>query len=201
LSDRELELYVWDTLSARHLCGLAIEDPVPDHSTISRFRTRLVVLGAWDGLLGTVNDQLHAQGMAVTVGAIVDASLTERPYSPKGGGRAVVAEDRKEAGRRTEDVREEAVYHATKQQTHPNADHDGRWLKKRNQTIYGYKKHVATDEAGMILAVHTTPANAHDSKGLVPLIKKVRTEHRPVDPYSHPNTCPPGTPFFRGKGA
>ncbi len=113
----------------------------------------------------------------------------------------MVAEDRKEAGRRTEDVREEAVYHATKQQTHPNADHDGRWLKKRNQTIYGYKKHVATDEAGMILAVHTTPANAHDSKGLVPLIKKVRTEHRPVDPYSHPNTCPPGTPFFRGKGA
>ncbi len=82
------------------------------------------------------------------MGAIVDASLTERerPYSPKGGGRAVVAEDRKEARRRTEDVREEAVYHATKQQTHPNADHDGRWLKKHNQT-YGYKKHVATDEA------------------------------------------------------
>ena len=111
----------------------------------------------------------------MTVGAIVDASLTESPYSPKGGGRAAVAEDRKEAMRRTEDVREEAVYHARKQQTHPNADHDGRWLKKRNKMIYGYKKHVATDEAGMILAVHTTPANEHDSKGLMPLIKKVRT--------------------------
>ena len=37
LSDRELELYVWDTLFARHFCGLAIEDSVPDHSTISRF--------------------------------------------------------------------------------------------------------------------------------------------------------------------
>ena len=108
ISDRELELYVWDTLSARHFCGLAIEDSVPDHSTISRFRTRLVSLGAWDGLLGAVNDQLHARGMTVTVGAIVDASLTESPYSPKGGGRAVVAEDRKE--RRAEDVREERPF-------------------------------------------------------------------------------------------
>ncbi len=57
-----------DTLSARHFCGLAIEDFVPDHITISRFRTRLVALGAWDGLLETVNDQLHAHGLAVTVG-------------------------------------------------------------------------------------------------------------------------------------
>ena len=176
LSDRELELYVWDTLSARHFCGLSMEDPVPDHSTLSRFRTRLVALDAWDDLLATVTDQLHARGMAVTVGAIVDASLTESPYSPKGGGRVAVAEDRTQ--RRGEDVRAEAVYHATKQQTHPNADHEGRWVKKRNRVIYGYKKHVATDEAGMILAVHTTPANEHDSKGLEPLIQKVRVQHR-----------------------
>ncbi|MDE2644477.1 MAG: IS5 family transposase [Bacteroidota bacterium] len=174
LSDRELELYVWD--GARHFCGLAMEDTVPDHSTISRFRTRLVSVGAWDRLLETVNAQLRARGMAVTVGAIVDASLTASPYSPKGGGRMAVAEDRKQ--RRPEEVRDEAVYHASKQQTHPNADHDGRWVKKRSKTIYGYKKHLATDEAGMILAVHTTPANEHDSKGLVPLIQKVDPPHR-----------------------
>jgi len=29
----------------------------------------------------------------------------------------------------------------------------------------------------MILAVHFVPANAHDSKGLVPLDKKVRKQH------------------------
>ncbi len=109
LSDRELELYVWEPLSARHFCGLAIEDFAPDRSTISRFRTSLVGLGAWDGLLGTVSDQLQGHGLAVTVGAIVDASLTESPYSPKGGSRAAVAEDRKDAVRRTEDFREEAV--------------------------------------------------------------------------------------------
>lgn len=80
----------------------------------------------------------------------------------------VVTEDRTE--RRVEEVQLEAVYHAAKQQAHPNADHDGYWVKKRNQTIYGYKKHISTTEAGMILAVHTMPTNEHDSMALVPLI-------------------------------
>lgn len=59
----------------------------------------------------------------------------------------MVAENRKEAMRRTEDVREEVVYHARKQQTYSNADLDDRWVTKRDKTIYGYKKHVTTDEA------------------------------------------------------
>lgn len=51
LSDRESKLYVRVPFSTRHFCGLAIEDPVPAHSTVSRFRMRLVALDAWDGLL------------------------------------------------------------------------------------------------------------------------------------------------------
>ena len=46
LSDQELELYEWDTLSARHFCELAIGDSAPDHRTFSGFRTRLVSLSA-----------------------------------------------------------------------------------------------------------------------------------------------------------
>ena len=45
-SDRELELYEWDTLSARHCCVMAAEDSAPDHRTFSGFRTRLVSLSA-----------------------------------------------------------------------------------------------------------------------------------------------------------
>ena len=56
LSDWELESYVRDVLSARHFCGLAIEDSFPDRNTISRVRMRLVSLdAAWDGSLGMVN--------------------------------------------------------------------------------------------------------------------------------------------------
>ena len=130
LSDRELALYVWETLSARHFCELAMEDCVPDHSTLSRFRTRLVAVGAWGWFAGNRERSIPRIWDGHHGGAIVDASLTTSPYAPKGGGRTVVVKD--PTPPRTEDVHEVVVY-------------------------------------------HTTAANEHNSKGLVPLIQKVRT--------------------------
>ena len=71
------------TLSTRHFCDLVLEDAIPDHSMISRFHTRLVTLSAWDGLLGTVNEQSYVRGLEVTVGAIADSSLTESRILPR----------------------------------------------------------------------------------------------------------------------
>jgi IS5 family transposase len=51
-------------------------------------------------------------------------------------------------------------------------DRDGRWLKKGKRTLFGFKRHDAVDEQGMIVSVHTTTASEHDSKGLKPLLKK-----------------------------
>jgi IS5 family transposase len=55
---------------------------------------------------------------------------------------------------------------------HLRVDTEARWLKKGNKLRYGYKKHILTDEEGLVDTVHTTTANEHDSKGLKPLIKK-----------------------------
>jgi transposase, IS5 family len=41
LSDMGVEDMVNDTLSANAFCGLRVEDTVPDHSTLSRFRSEL----------------------------------------------------------------------------------------------------------------------------------------------------------------
>ena len=42
-----------------------------------------------------------------------------------------------------------------------------------NKSKYGYKKHHAVDVEGLVVGVHTTTANEHDSNGMEPLIKKV----------------------------
>ena len=42
LSDPGLEEALSDRLSFRRFVGLALADPVPDHSTLSRFRSELV---------------------------------------------------------------------------------------------------------------------------------------------------------------
>jgi hypothetical protein len=51
LSDPVLEEALLDRLSFRRFVGLALADPVPDHSTLSRFRGELVRRGLAERLL------------------------------------------------------------------------------------------------------------------------------------------------------
>lgn len=55
LSDVKTEIYVNDSLSAMCFCGLALEDSVPDHSTLSRFRTILTHKKGMDKILTSFN--------------------------------------------------------------------------------------------------------------------------------------------------
>jgi IS5 family transposase len=48
LSDPGVEDMVNDSLSAMRFCGLNLEDDVPDHSTLSRFRKELVEKKAYE---------------------------------------------------------------------------------------------------------------------------------------------------------
>lgn len=179
LSDVQTEEMVNDSLSVMKFCGLKLEDSVPDHSTLSRFRTELTDKKAYDRILRKMNRQLSAHKLILKTGqAKVDASLTESPFIPKGNTTYELAEDREENLRHEEQQSQEREYHRLNKVEQPNADNQARWLKKGGKTIYGYKKHIATDANGMILGVHTTTANEHDSKGLGSLIKKVPKSQR-----------------------
>jgi IS5 family transposase len=47
----------------------------------------------------------------------------------------------------------------------PGVDQEARWVKKGGKLQYGYKRHyLAEAQKGLVLAVHTTPANVHDSQ-------------------------------------
>jgi transposase len=45
LSEREVETYINDCLSAKYFVGLAIDECAPDHSTLTKFRERLIARG------------------------------------------------------------------------------------------------------------------------------------------------------------
>ena len=55
LSDVQTETMVNDSLSVMNFCGLSIEDDVPDHSTLSRFRSELTQKRAYDRILKRLN--------------------------------------------------------------------------------------------------------------------------------------------------
>ena len=177
LSDEKTEDMVNDNLSAMLFCGLQLEDDVPDHSTLSRFRTELTEKKAYDRLLRKINKQLESKKIKVTQGkGIVDASLTDSPFDPKGKTTYEIAEDRKEDERSDKDKDDEQGQAIVNKKEQPGSDSEGRWVKKQGELHFGFKKHILTNEDGLVEVVHTTTANEHDSKGLKPLLEKVKSK-------------------------
>jgi len=75
LSDVQTEAMVNDSLSAMRFCNLSIEDSVPDHSTLSRFRTELTQKKAYDRLLKKINSQLNTHKLIVKNGQVMKISV------------------------------------------------------------------------------------------------------------------------------
>ena len=179
LSDPGVEDMVNDSLSAMLFCGLDLESEVPDHSTLSRFRSELVEKKAYDRLLRKINKQLKSKGIMIKTGrAKIDASITDSPWSPKGKKQYEIAIDREENERDNDDIEKEKHQQKLIEVEKPGVDAEARWVKKQGQLHYGYKRQIAVDEDGLVEAVHTTPANEHDSNGLIPLLEKTPKQKR-----------------------
>src|SRR5205809_3991007 len=72
LGDPELEAALGDRLSFRRFAGLALDEPVPDHATLWRFRDQLRRLGLAEAVFAEVNRQLESHGMVVKAGTLID---------------------------------------------------------------------------------------------------------------------------------
>ena len=155
LSDYEVEDRINDSISFSQFCGLTIDQPSPDHSTLSRFRSTLTKVNAYDELFKEINRQLEEQEIIVKKGAIVDASIVDTPLKPKGKINHEVTKDR-------EDLDEVEV----KKQYPNSVDKDASWVKKGGKLRFGFKKHYVTDEEGMVLGVATTKASTNEIANL-----------------------------------
>jgi len=155
LSDYEVEDRVNDSISFGYFCGLTIDQVSPDHSTVSRFRTAMTKVGAYEKLFKAINRQLEQHKIIVKTGAIVDASVIDTPLKPKGKTTHQVTQDR-------EDEQEKEVAKAYAK----SVDKDASWLKKRGKYHFGYKKHHVTDDEGLVLGVLTTKASVNEIANL-----------------------------------
>ena len=84
LSDRAAEEALYDSLSMRAFAGIDLgEEPVPDETTICRFRHLLERHGLGAKLFEQVHRHLEHQGIRLSKGTIVDATLISAPSSTK----------------------------------------------------------------------------------------------------------------------
>lgn len=135
LSDRELEEALNDRFSFQRFVGLSLEDAVPDHSVLNRFRNRLVAERLLEKLFCELDRQLEKAGVMLKRGTMLDASLIEAVSAPPREGRPSPDPDARFA----------------KRQGKPGS-------------TFGYKAHVGVDEgSGLIRSLITTPANVNDT--------------------------------------
>jgi transposase, IS5 family len=137
LSDAELEEAINDRVSFRKFLGLSLQDAAPDHTTLCRFRNRLVEAGLSDRLFAEFAQQIEARGLVLKHGTMIDASLVETPFRP-----------------------------ASSDGTRPAVDADAAQTarKGRQGTHYGYKMHAGVDAGSrLIRRIRLTAANVNDT--------------------------------------
>jgi IS5 family transposase len=81
LSDPGMEEALSDRISFRRFAGLSLQDEVPDHSTISRFRSHLKT--RYDALMSLLNSQLESAGFVIKKGTMLDASFVSAASAKK----------------------------------------------------------------------------------------------------------------------
>jgi transposase, IS5 family len=142
LSDADLEDAISDRLSFRRFAGLGLEEAVPDHTTLCRFRNRLGEAGLLDTLFAELDRQLDQAGLILRRGTMLDATVIETsaarpPHAPRSGAVGTQASD-------------------------PDAAFTRR--QGKHGSSYGYKAHAGVDQgSGIIRRIITTPANINDT--------------------------------------
>src|SRR5208282_4451413 len=84
LSDPGVEEALYDSVVMRDFVGIDLgREPVPDETTICKFRHLLEEHGLGGEMLETVNLHLEGKGVRITTGTIVDATIIHAPSSTK----------------------------------------------------------------------------------------------------------------------
>jgi len=91
LSDPAVEEALYDSVVMRDFVGIDLgQEPVPDETTMCKFRHLLEEHGLGGEMLETVNLYLEGKGVRITTGTIVDATSCMRPARPKTGNRSAI---------------------------------------------------------------------------------------------------------------
>jgi len=84
LSDPAVEEALYESVSMRHFAGIDLcREPVPDETTMCKFRHLLERHGLGAKIFQRVNGYLESRGVRLGTGTIVDATLIEAPSSTR----------------------------------------------------------------------------------------------------------------------
>ena len=157
ISAREMEEQINDRLSFKWFLNLAVNDPAPDHSTLTHFVERMGV-DKFEDIFNRIVAQAKAKGLVHERLKIIDSTAIKAKVD---------------------------LHRITRDHTHDNdsnyidrnsPDKDARFGRKSDaKQFYGYKQHIIIDgDSEIIEAVVVTPGNIKDEQIVEPLLGKAK---------------------------
>ena len=157
-SDPELENQINDRISFKKFLSLPLDKPSPDHSTFSRFRSRLSK-EAMIKLNNAVLQGFEKKGLSINEGIAVDARLVKSASRPMSNDDLRKLKDKRNTPEGKLDKNGNPLKFSR--------DLESDWTIKNDKPHYGLKEHASVDvNSGFVLATTLTPASEHDSKYL-----------------------------------
>ena len=177
LSERQVESYVNDNLSAKFFVGLAVDQKAPDHSTLTVFRERLLQNGKLSvfqemlaeivRIAGEAGIQFGAIQIVDSVHSIANVN-TLKDHARKKHGKGPTDPDARWGAK-----------HKRKFKTE-----DGQEVE-RTEYFFGYKAHVSLNaENGLITSLETSPGSDHDGHHFCSLVDRDLKQGLPLEIYT-----------------
>jgi len=172
LSDVQVSAEANDRITFRDFLDVGAGKTVPDDTTISLFRQRLIRFGLEKKVFRQVNTDLARAGFSVRKGAmkVVDATLIASAATSD----KMIDDDNIEDTATTCSTVDDPAAPSPEHEEQPceqephakraYRDHEADWTVKCGKPVHGYKLHAAQDRAtGMITEYLITRASVHDS--------------------------------------
>jgi IS5 family transposase len=167
LSDRQMERYLQENVSAKLFCGFGLTDTTPGFVFFSKTRSR-IGYEKLANMFNKVTKQLKNQKLVSSVFTFVDATgIISKVSLWNERDKAIEDAIKSQKELKEEDKKEEP--RLTNQNISKYAcDKDAKiGCKGRKKFWFGYKRHQAVDmTSGIIIKVKTTPANIPDHKAM-----------------------------------
>lgn len=177
LSERQTEVFANDSLSGKCFLGLAVDEPAPDHSTLTAFKKRIMEnghIGELEELLAEIVRVAQEEGVEFGQIQVVDSTHTVADVNTGKDDRRQKKEDKAPRDRG-------AKWGAKHQRRY--RDQTGK-IKTQTEYFYGYKMHTSLNAAAnLITSVVVTAGNAPDGKQFGALVDKDAEQKLPVRTY------------------
>ena len=167
LSDPATEDALNDRKSFARFVGLPLDAKAPDHTTLWRFRELLIKRDLMEPLLLALMAQIETAGLILKEGTLLDAtfvpSAVRPPSAPRDVKPPMAPKSEGEASKPVTPQGEDKPLDPFKTGKRSRLDPDAAWAKKGKTAYFGFKLHIAVDQARRIIRAHkVTAANVND---------------------------------------